>query len=717
MKPDGNGVKFGRTYSHSYSLFLPLQNTHEDMGPTDLCPGTHYCADEDIWDVCDANRIGLNDVRPRYTGERNENDDQYEYSDDGDEGVWVAGDGVLLNQQVWHRGRAHVDEEGNLDRVVFIVSFLKRPVADDPRQLARGTYFHQYWSNWFATWQDMKDAGSSMQWPWNILRCLHLWKPSDREWGYDLFTATSLRIANSQMGGQPSDLKSLIENVMIPLKFPKWLQGTIDFQSDFAWQIYLQETIRNTYVYLIRINYILHLGFILFLLTVVSISYLYNHVVKQRSQQQHLALRSVLQGNAWRLGGTHGFVFVMGLFIWYKIRSSKWATDIDSGTTLMRPFPPQFINNDHSVKGGSTTLPRRSDVLIGTRYNTRSIGEYRKWLDYHPGNRIFDKFAALHSGAFYRQSLQASKNQIDKIDDSNDTTFLSSLPELLSSSALEMMKKHGGRFLMQDYRTGNWKVMSDDESKSYVQTRLFIGYGTVLESLKEEIDILLDKYRFGVSRKTRSMSWNSQLYLADLSGQLFTPASFLKRKVTTSTGASSLSSGAFLSSMVSPKSFLSKLQRSDLTLTNSLDALYAGTEIYYIDDNEDDFHLYPGIIVGISVDENNEDDDAKDDYARYDIALYYEGVQALGMIEQHNVPLKLLLIRQPIIEGSRVEVRYGGNDHGDDDYDDDNETARNFIEGVVLLVSADGAINVKFDHDGSEITNIPVSEYNLLPTS
>ena len=163
--------------------------------------------------------------------------------------------------------------------------------------------------------------------------------------------------------------------------------------------------------------------------------------------------------------------------------------------------------------------------------------------------------------------------------------------------------------------------------------------------------------------------------------------------------------------------FLSKLQRSDLTLTNSLDALYAGTEIYYIDDNEDDFHLYPGIIVGISVDENNEDDDAKDDYARYDIALYYEGVQALGMIEQHNVPLKLLLIRQPIIEGSRVEVRYGGNDHGDDDYDDDNETARNVIEGVVLLVSADGAINVKFDHDGSELTNIPVSEYNLLPTS
>lgn len=27
VKPDGNGVQFGRTYSHSYSLFIPLQNT------------------------------------------------------------------------------------------------------------------------------------------------------------------------------------------------------------------------------------------------------------------------------------------------------------------------------------------------------------------------------------------------------------------------------------------------------------------------------------------------------------------------------------------------------------------------------------------------------------------------------------------------------------------------------------------------------------------
>lgn len=38
VKPDGNGVMFGRTYSHSYSLFMPLQDTTGEMGATDLCP-------------------------------------------------------------------------------------------------------------------------------------------------------------------------------------------------------------------------------------------------------------------------------------------------------------------------------------------------------------------------------------------------------------------------------------------------------------------------------------------------------------------------------------------------------------------------------------------------------------------------------------------------------------------------------------------------------
>lgn len=130
VKPDGNALMYGRTYSHSYSLFIPLQNTTRAMGATDLCAGTHYCADDDLSSLCDVYKVGLHEIRPR---------------DPHRQGYWKSGDGVLLNQQVWHRGAEHEDPDAE-DRVVFIVSFLARPT--DPRQLSRGTYFHQKWLNW-----------------------------------------------------------------------------------------------------------------------------------------------------------------------------------------------------------------------------------------------------------------------------------------------------------------------------------------------------------------------------------------------------------------------------------------------------------------------------------------------------------------------------------------------------------------------------------------
>ena len=75
VKADGNAMRFGQTYSHSYSLFIPLQDTTGAMGATDLCPGTHYCGDE-LHDICEASTVGLHDIMGG--------------------GVWRAGDGVLF---------------------------------------------------------------------------------------------------------------------------------------------------------------------------------------------------------------------------------------------------------------------------------------------------------------------------------------------------------------------------------------------------------------------------------------------------------------------------------------------------------------------------------------------------------------------------------------------------------------------------------------------
>jgi hypothetical protein len=82
-KSEGYAAQFARTYTHTYSLFIPVQPITAKMGVTQLCPGTHYCTN-DLQEVCEKHMFGVNRI----------------FDDD----VWQAGDGVLLNQQVWHGG-------------------------------------------------------------------------------------------------------------------------------------------------------------------------------------------------------------------------------------------------------------------------------------------------------------------------------------------------------------------------------------------------------------------------------------------------------------------------------------------------------------------------------------------------------------------------------------------------------------------------------------
>ena len=111
------------------------------MGATDVAPGTHMCAN-DIEPLCHRKKLGLHLVSA--AGSAEENDDP---------AVFPAGHGALLNQHLWHRGGAHTDPTAP-ERIVLVLSFLARPRFDrDPRQLSRGTYFHQKWLMWGHTWK------------------------------------------------------------------------------------------------------------------------------------------------------------------------------------------------------------------------------------------------------------------------------------------------------------------------------------------------------------------------------------------------------------------------------------------------------------------------------------------------------------------------------------------------------------------------------------
>ena len=130
VKADGSPLKFARTFTHSHSLFIALQDTSSDMGATSMCPGTHYCANYGMADVCEEYGFALSDA--------------------SEEQVWHSGDGALLSQHVWHRGAKHTDPEA-LERILFVMTFLARPdLTNDRRQLSRGTYFHMRWNMWYV---------------------------------------------------------------------------------------------------------------------------------------------------------------------------------------------------------------------------------------------------------------------------------------------------------------------------------------------------------------------------------------------------------------------------------------------------------------------------------------------------------------------------------------------------------------------------------------
>lgn len=211
------------------------------------------------------------------------------------------------------------------------------------------------------TWQDMADSDKSMAWPWSVLRCLHLWKPRDRAWGYDLLTAAALRIGNQQLGCEPYDLRRFVNQVMVPLGSPAFLNGSIDLDNDLAWLIYLGETISNYFSFLQTVNIAGHALAIVLLGLVTG-------VVHFRKGDGFSVARKGLIGILL----THCLVIAVAALLLHAVHSSKWAKDIASGKTLMRPFPnPEEASTltDPGVSDGLSIVPSRVDVLVGSRFD------------------------------------------------------------------------------------------------------------------------------------------------------------------------------------------------------------------------------------------------------------------------------------------------------------------------------------------------------------
>jgi hypothetical protein len=199
-----------------------------------------------------------------------------------------------------------------------------------------------------------------------------------------------------------------------------------------------------------------------------------------------------------------------------RILQSQWGQDVTNGRYLMRPFPA--VTLQHQSKGEEvsltmpTTLPQRIDVLLGTRYDAPFLGSYDQWLDFHPGNMRLINWT--------KQNAEFYKN--------NHNSLLWSLYEQSQQKDIEK-----GRFLLQDYRTGDWRVVSESQKRERIQRELQKRAYGILHELQKGIRWMMADFRFGFQcRGSSRLCRESQESLRQWEDTLFEPtAVYLQRRL------------------------------------------------------------------------------------------------------------------------------------------------------------------------------------------
>ena len=468
----GSSLQFSRTFLHSYSFFVALQDTPQALGATTVCPGSHRCADEDLVDLCEDH--GFSVSTNGHTGPEH--------------GLFQQGDAFLFHQNIWHRGPAVHDDGRHTDRVMFILSFVSRNKASesDRRQQGLGTYYYQRWNMWAATFRYLANAGQSMGQPWSALRALGLYHPAGRNVGLYWWETFCQQLAAGDFFYAPYELVDFRQRVLDKIHFPDFLRSQAR-----NWEDFLEESLQ-IWTTLAKQVY----GAVL----VVSLSIWY--VWRSSTTTDKSAWQSQRMG---RLVWVH--VVLVGLFLfcqWY-IAETLLAQSVKSGEIFFRPFPEPHQNMTTNTVGPSA-FPERTDVLLATRFDAPFLGAYNQWIDFHPGNEEWRSMVDL-----------AAHN----------------LPPKLHAEAAAMIvatlarrPRHMGypstRFLWQDYDTGAWRLVSDtqavEETRRAIVARAHPQpVGSAWQSLKYQ----LAEARFGATRESAMSRHVIPPFVQDVTDALF----------------------------------------------------------------------------------------------------------------------------------------------------------------------------------------------------
>ena len=490
----GSSLLYSRSFLHSYTMFMALQDTTPKMGATTVCPGTHMCANQDLSKLCDS----------RYAFEASSNGHTGKTT-----GLFQQGDAFLFNQNVWHRGPKNDDpDHPDTNRVMFIMTFVSRREYEnyrDVRQLGWGTYYYMRWDQWGHTFDDLKHAQERLttSW-WNFRRALGLTFDFEQMkkslvGSYFWSEHFARQLATKEDFYARRELKGFHKHLK-GLGMPTWLLGRSESKD---WNLYFRQTLQNIVVFLSAVEYkalgvVIVLYAVLFLMSASKSS----SSTKSRPSSSPKLRSAIAIAMLWLILG-HALIASTGYLIYQAATKSYLGHKIASGRILDTPFPDLSETEEWSIPKKATlptTLPERMDVLIGSRFDAKFLGSYNNFLDYHPGNKywkiLVKKFSQFYPLELAQQGIQQAWQ---------DQPIKGVLP----------------RMLLQDYATGNWGALSEDATISMTRKYIRAHQSRVVDGLWTHLKEVLANSRFGHLRSSHGLRAATKSFVLEWENAIF----------------------------------------------------------------------------------------------------------------------------------------------------------------------------------------------------
>lgn len=489
--PDVNAkasaLSHARDFMMHFSLFIPLQDTPPRMGATGVCPGTQYCGTVDPEEL----DLGCHQVSSGV--------------DDRGHPVWWTGDAVLMNQNTWHRGWAHTLQNGE-DRAMVVITFTSRPPQNkgvqpkypmytplrrkervivsstredtDSRILSLGTPL----SSFGYTMRDLTVSSVGASTVLDALRYLGLYKPANSNWGWDYTSSVLSRIASETHKFKKQDLSDWLLRTKRGSLWSRMLLKYVlsdnlppSNKERGVWDLWLTDSFAKSMAFFRTFV----LGSSLLLVTALLSSPKHARSVLAKKIFVSCSILAVL------LGGIH-----------WQIRSSALIRGIRSGASLRSSFP------HHGDRLAINSVePSRDDVLIGTRFNSLYLGAFNRFLDSHPGNKLW----------------------LEEIRDVADARILDWGAGCLLFDALssKITKRAKGKFLLQHSELGTFIELTPEAARRETKKQLLMEFSPHLHHLEQTLAYIISHLRFESSLRETTLAAVSVKVLGQLRESLF----------------------------------------------------------------------------------------------------------------------------------------------------------------------------------------------------